>query len=550
MSPSPSDLSHPRPSLLSSILVAQTKKKTEHPPVSLSFIIPAQTSSGSAQMSSSSSYRPSHLHRVALQSNGKRPFEECGYDSDPDTSLNSGTQASGSGSSGSSHHFSSSSSSSSSTGDGRNKRARSTSSSSNSDHSSSSDVSTSTGYDTAPSSSRSDLRLGALFASQDRNVSDLAIELPRPTFTASVPATASVSSEDNLRSSLERFNEFERQIAALRSSIATSRPSLLPQMGSSGHAPREDWQAVSSSFQPMSSGGLNAPETGDESTHSIQDDTFPSISPFSFTNGISSSRPSVSSTGSGFYPFQYSNLTRNPTVSSSYSPTPGRPSTENERSGATIGSGSAPPGMASTRPNVGMRQSSGSRLSPPPPPPRLRPIRRSPSPLILEPAVSPSSSDDASLASNGVIDSDSRLPVTHRRSDNISPDNFEIQPGSQVERGQFFDRSLSVGLLRVASLQPGNVQVFRCVYRPVGSIQEPDLPSFVYMGQMHRIRPIARIFIHASTRCRRQILSCLRMQQSKGRYLLGNTFGHHFMKVVALTFLATLVTNRARKADH
>ncbi|KAI6044576.1 hypothetical protein EDC04DRAFT_319203 [Pisolithus marmoratus] len=252
-------------------------------------------------MSSSSSYRPSHLHRVNLQSNGKRPFEECGYDSDPDTSLNNGTQASGSGSSGSSHHFSSSSSSSTSAGDGRNKRARSTSSSSNSDHSSSSEVSTSTGYDTAPSSSRSDLSLGgpstlardavdcpisapALFGSQDRNVSDLGIELPRPTFTTNVPTSTSVSSEDNLRSSLERFNEFERQIAALRSSIATSRPPLLPQMGSSEHAPHEDWHAVSSSFQPMSSGGLNAADTSDGSTNTIQDDTMSSISPFGPTN--------------------------------------------------------------------------------------------------------------------------------------------------------------------------------------------------------------------------------------------------------------------------
>lgn len=315
----------------------------------------------------------------------------------------------------------------------------------------------------------------ALFASQDRNVSDLAIELPRPTFTASVPVTASVSSEDNLRSSLERFNEFERQIAALRSSIATSRPSLLPQMGSSGHAPREDWQAVSSSFQPMSSGDLNAPDTGDESTHSIQDDTFPSISPFSSANGISSSRPSVSSTGSGFYPFQYSNLTRNPTVSSSYSPTPGRPSTENERSGATIGSSSAPPGMASAHPNVGMRQSSGSRLSPPPPPPRLRPIRRSPSPLILEPAVSPSSSDDASLASNGVIDSDSRLPLTHGRSDNISPDNFEIQPGSQVERASPELAEVRHRVLRQHSVERGPTPSVFDVFGIGDSLLESDV---------------------------------------------------------------------------
>ncbi|KAI6169635.1 hypothetical protein EDD17DRAFT_21380 [Pisolithus thermaeus] len=388
-------------------------------------------------MSSSSSFRPSHLHRVNLQSNGKRPFEECGYDSDPDASLNNGTQSGGSGSSGSSHHFSSSSSGSTGAGDGRNKRARSTSSSSNSGHSSSSDVSSSTGYDTAPSSSRSDLSLSgssalardavdcpvaapALFGSQDGNVSNLGIELPHSTFT--------------------RFNEFERHIAALRSSIATSRPSLLPQMGSSEHAPHEGWHAGSSTFQPMTSGGLNAPDTSDESTSTIRDDTFSSISPFGSTNGISAMHPSASSTSSGLYPIQYSNLTRNSTLSPPYSPMSGRPSAENERSGVTMGSSPAPPGMASTRANVGMRQSSGSRLSPPPPPPQLRPTRRSPSPLILEPAVSPSSSDDTSLPGNRVVSSDLRLPATHGRHDNISHENFfERQPESQFERGRLLD---------------------------------------------------------------------------------------------------------------
>ncbi|KAI6121252.1 hypothetical protein F5141DRAFT_507412 [Pisolithus sp. B1] len=421
-------------------------------------------------MSSSSSYRPSHLHRVNLQSNGKRPFEECGYDSDPDASLNNGTQSSASGSSGSSHHFSSSSSGSTGAGDGRNKRARSTSSSSNSGHSSSSDVSSSTGYDTAPSSSRSDLSLSgpsalardavdcpiaapALFGSQDGNVSNLGIELPHSAFTASVPETASISSEDNLRTSLQRFNEFERHIAALRSSIATSRPALLPQMGSSEHAPHQGWHAGSSTFQPMSSSGLNAPDTSDESTSTIRDDTFSSMSPFGSTNGIFATHPSASSTGSGPYPIQYSNLTRNSTLSPPYSPMSGRPSAENERSGVTIGSSPAPPGMASTRANVGMRQSSGSRLSPPPPPPQLRPTRRSPSPLILEPAVSPSSSDDTGLTGNRVVGSDLRLPVTHGRHDNIShEDFFERQPGEisyQFTTGD--DRLTTAYLIRAES---------------------------------------------------------------------------------------------------
>ncbi|KAI6129349.1 hypothetical protein EDD16DRAFT_1215789 [Pisolithus croceorrhizus] len=406
-------------------------------------------------MSSSSSFRPSHLHRVNLQSNGKRPFEECG------------------GSSGSSHHFSSSSSGSTGAGDGRNKRARSTSSSSNSGHSSSSDVSSSTGYDTAPSSSRSDLSLSgssalardavdcpvaapALFGSQDGNVSNLGIELPHSTFTASVPETASISSEDNLRTSLQRFNEFERHIAALRSSIATSRPSLLPQMGSSEHAPHEGWHAGSSTFQPMTSGGLNAPDTSDESTSTIRDDTFSSISPFGSTNGISAMHPSASSTSSGLYPIQYSNLTRNSTLSPPYSPMSGRPSAENERSGVTMGSSPAPPGMASTRANVGMRQSSGSRLSPPPPPPQLRPTRRSPSPLILEPAVSPSSSDDTSLPGNRVVSSDLRLPATHGRHDNISHENFfERQPESQFERASPESAEIRHRVLRQHSIERG-----------------------------------------------------------------------------------------------
>ncbi|KAI6005569.1 hypothetical protein EDD15DRAFT_2358711 [Pisolithus albus] len=201
-------------------------------------------------MSSSSSYRPSHLHRVNLQSNRKRLFEEYGYDSDPDpSSLNSGTQPSVSGSSGSSHHFSSGSSSSTGAGDGGIK-----------------ELEVQVVPPTAvirhrpilsgPSALARDavdcpISARAFFGSQDGGVANLNIELPHSTFTEGIPETSSVSSEDNLCSSLQRFNEFKRHIAALRTSIATSRRSLLPQMGSSEHATHEDWHAGPSTFQSM-----------------------------------------------------------------------------------------------------------------------------------------------------------------------------------------------------------------------------------------------------------------------------------------------------------
>ena len=235
------------------------------------------------QMSSSSNCRSSQLHRLNIQSNGKRPFEECGYDSDPDTSLNTSTQASSSGSS-SSRHLASSSTSGGS-GEGRNKRARSTSSSSNSDLSSSSDISTSTGYDTAPSSSRTNIVLTgrstvqfpppapAMFDPQEGVLSDLSIDLPRPAFNTSIPTTTtSSSSEGSLRGSLERFNEFERQIAALRSSFTASRSPLSSQMGSSEHA-HEEWQAMSTGFLSTSSNGLSASDGGDDSIHLVPTDS-------------------------------------------------------------------------------------------------------------------------------------------------------------------------------------------------------------------------------------------------------------------------------------
>ncbi|KAI5990981.1 hypothetical protein EDD15DRAFT_2530894 [Pisolithus albus] len=410
-------------------------------------------------MSSSSSYRPSHLHRVNLQSNGKRPFEEYGYDSDPDpSSLNSGTQPS----------------------------------------------------------------------------------LPHSTFTEGIPETPSVSSEDNLRSSLQRFNEFERHIAALRSSIATSRRSLLPQMGSSEHATHEDWHAGPSTFQSMNSGGFTARDTSDESNG--KDDTFSSMSSFGSTNGISTTHLSAPSTGSRLYPFQYNNL------SPPYSPMSGGPSAEGERSGGTIGSSHVLPGMEGTRANVGIRRPSDSRLSPPPPPPQLHPTRGSPSPLVLESAVSPSSSDDTSLASNGVIGSDLRLPVTCGRRDNISPAGFfERQAGelshqfgtgddhlttdhlidaeSQVERASPKLAEIRHRVLRQHSVERGPTpSIFdgfqigdllfehdvtrrsqspardRAAVSVVPHSLQPELPSFECVDEHQTLYPpvLAQVFVHTS----------------------------------------------------
>jgi len=403
-------------------------------------------------MSSSSNYRSSQLHRASLHSNGKRPFEECGYDSDPDTSLNSSTQASGSGSSASSRHFPSSSTSSSS-GEGRNKRARSTSSSSNSDLSSSSDVSTSTGYDTAPSSSRSDLipsgpsplsrnavdcpvPAPAMFDPQERVMSDLSIELPRPAFTTGVPTTTASSSEDSLRSSLERFNEFERQIAALRSSFAASRPPLPSQMGSSEHA-HEEWHAMSSGFL---STGLSTSDASDDSVHLVPTDSFssppavqstsgqqfiiavaPRLTDFQFP-GVPASLPPASSASNGLYSAQHSSISR----SQVYRPPLGaRQSVGHGHSGVASASynSTVPTRMASTTADIGVRQPTSGPVSSPPPSPQLRPVRRSPSPLILDPVVSSYSSDDSGILGDRDVSSDPRPPVSRRTTDNIFPES-------------------------------------------------------------------------------------------------------------------------------
>ncbi|KAI6002014.1 hypothetical protein EDD15DRAFT_2473073 [Pisolithus albus] len=445
----------------------------------LSFVSPVQTTLWSAQMSSSSSYRPSHLHRVNLQSNGKRPFEEYGYDSDPDpSSLNSGTQ---------------------------------------------------------PSIVQSPL-------------------LPHSTFTEGIPETPSVSSEDNLRSSLQRFNEFERHIAALRSSIATSRRSLLPQMGSSEHATHEDWHAGPSTFQSMNSGGFTARDTSDESNG--KDDTFSSMSSFGSTNGISTTHLSAPSTGSRLYPFQYNNL------SPPYSPMSGGPSAEGERSGGTIGSSHVLPGMEGTRANVGIRRPSDSRLSPPPPPPQLRPTRGSPSPLVLESAVSPSSSDDTSLASNGVIGSDLCLPVTRGRRDNISPAGFfERQAGELSHQfGTGDDRLTTDHLIDAESQLPPNWLRSGIVYSDnillnVG-LPRPFLMVFelgtccsnmMLLGVASHQPGIVQLFRLYPTLYSRSFRVSNAWTNTK-RYIL--QYSLKFSSTPLLTFLVTLATIRTQAANH
>ncbi|KAF8557157.1 hypothetical protein OG21DRAFT_375714 [Imleria badia] len=198
-------------------------------------------------MSSSSFHPPTHLHRVNLHSHGKRPFEECGgYDSDPDTSMPIHTTPSGTSSSSNPSRFPATTTSP--TGpETRNKRARSTSSTSTDD--SSSNPSSSSGYNTAQSSSRSDifsdgpsaLPAGALncpgasppfVATQDVHMSDLHLPVP-PSQPQRTHVPTPTTPEDTLRTSLQRFAEFDRQIAALRTSLAATRSPPLPTLDSS-----------------------------------------------------------------------------------------------------------------------------------------------------------------------------------------------------------------------------------------------------------------------------------------------------------------------------
>ncbi|KAG2343393.1 hypothetical protein BDR05DRAFT_962902 [Suillus weaverae] len=192
-----------------------------------------------------SSEYPSHLH-VSFAPNAtsfKRTFEQFGYDSG--SPMTSALQASGSGTT---THNVPTGSSSSSSGNERNKRARSTSSSSVSNHSA--DSSRSSEYISARSSAslsdgsttndqnrRSPAYPSPAIAStpgtlvsptpglpstvtepQDEDMSDssgFSLDIPRP---APPPEVVSSTAHETLRSSIERFNEFDSHIAALRRS--------------------------------------------------------------------------------------------------------------------------------------------------------------------------------------------------------------------------------------------------------------------------------------------------------------------------------------------
>ncbi|KAF8132841.1 hypothetical protein EV363DRAFT_1397763 [Boletus edulis] len=261
---------------------------------------------------SSSGYHPStHLHRVNIHPHGKRPFEECGgYDSDPDTSMPIHPTTSGTSSSSNNNRFPTTTSS---TGlynpEARNKRARSTSSSSIDD--SSSNPSSSSGYNTAQSSSRSDISSDgpsalptntvdcpihpvasppSFVATHDVHMSDLHLPIPptqpqRPHVpTPSIP-------EDTLRTSLQRFAEFDRQIAALRTSLAATRSSPLPSLGPSVDGdpiPSNDhWHSDPPNFLSNGSSSLPPSTTSDPASSAVAvapSETLNSLSTFASSN--------------------------------------------------------------------------------------------------------------------------------------------------------------------------------------------------------------------------------------------------------------------------
>ncbi|KAF9235451.1 hypothetical protein BU15DRAFT_64806 [Melanogaster broomeanus] len=384
-------------------------------------------------MSSSSNYHSSQVHHLNLHANGKRPFEECGgYDSDPNSSMNNSLQASGSStSSGNSHRCPTSSSSSTSNGEGRNKRARSTSSSDT-------DVSTSTastGYNTAQSSSHSDISFhgpSALPANvldcpvppvsstppfvptQDIQMGDVHLDARRSSSPQRNRIPTPAMAEENLRSSLERFAEFDRQIAALRSSLAATRSPLPPPVASSGGegqpTSHDDWSAMSSSFLSLGSSELHPSDTvGADSSNVAMapNETVDSVSSFGSSDGSASmtAGPSPSGTLSGSFSPTYSNISR-------YPPYPSyRPSVGGNSSAITISSDSALPSFMrssssddSTQTRFDTRssisdESLGSDSSSPPLP-QLEPIPEGSSSLGLNPETfsptpsSPSSNSD------------------------------------------------------------------------------------------------------------------------------------------------------------
>lgn len=245
---------------------------------------------GPCGLPSMSSEYPSHLH-VNLQPNGtsfKRTFEQFGYDSG--LSMTSALQASGSGAG---HHHVPTSSSGNNGGNERNKRARSTSSSSLSDRSA--DSSRSSEYNTARSSaSLSEVSTNDQNMSLDQNMrspdytipviaspsstctlptpasllpsagphnedmsdsSRFSLDIPRP---APLPQEVPSVTHDTLRNSLERYNEFDSHIAALRRShsrtpswIRTASPAQPPIPSSYATAETWDWTQFGDS--PVSS---------------------------------------------------------------------------------------------------------------------------------------------------------------------------------------------------------------------------------------------------------------------------------------------------------
>lgn len=258
---------------------------------------------------SSQGYHPSpHPHRVNIHSHGKRPFEECGgYDSGPDNSM---PTTSGTSSSNSLRFPPTASSTGPHNPETRNKRARSTSSTST--DGSSSNPSTSSGYNTAQSSSRSDIFSDgpsalpanavdcpvhavaappSFAATQDVHMSDLHLPIP-PTQPQRTHVPTPPTPEDTLRTSLQRFAEFDRQIAALRTSLAATRSPPLPTLGhpldGDPTSSNDHWHSNPSNFLSNGSSGLPpSTVTGPASSTAAvaPSETFNSLSTYPSSNG-------------------------------------------------------------------------------------------------------------------------------------------------------------------------------------------------------------------------------------------------------------------------
>ncbi|KAG9311229.1 hypothetical protein JVU11DRAFT_8306 [Chiua virens] len=368
---------------------------------------------------SSSGYHPSpHLHRVSLHSHGKRPFEECGgYDSDPDNMPIQPTTTSGSSSN--NHRFSSISTPAQET---RNKRARSTSSSSTDV----SNPSSSSGYNTAQSSSRSDLSsdgpsvlpanavdcpvhpvisLPSFVSTHDVHMSDLHLPIP-PIHPQRTHVPTPPTPEDTLRTSLQRFAEFDRQIAALRTSLAATRSSPLPPLGPSVGDPvpsADHWHPNPSNFLSNASSGLPASTTTGiaSSTEAVApSETLNSLNslPAFASSNDSANVITPTSTDSGgvpsaSFPPTYSNLPRYP-PHPSYRPSPGGLSSlvADQRVGDAIASSSTPsfmrPPSNENAPRVAIRSSVSVEASAAPATSHIRRVRGSLSPLVFPPDLS------------------------------------------------------------------------------------------------------------------------------------------------------------------